>query len=122
MLLISEHGLSSMPLRLALRALRGDATLYTLSSWPAALRACLHAPRFRLIALDLDVEGCERLTGLCALRQLQPDARLLALAAVHDTAEEREALRIGATAYIGRHESVSTLVDTLRSALAALTL
>jgi DNA-binding NarL/FixJ family response regulator len=117
MLLVSEHGLSSLPMRLALLSLRAPARLYTACSWRAALEVCAGHRRFGLIALDLDIEGGGRLRGLQALHRLQPGASLIALVSQADGREARTALAQGAVAYLARHESISTLVQALRTAV-----
>lgn len=119
MLLISTPGLSSLPVRAALQILRGPGGLALASSWLAALGICASGRAFRLIVLDLDIDGSGRVHGLLSLRQLQPQSTLVALTHVCDLQEEHCAMGIGAAAYVGKHRSPMALERALQGLLDA---
>lgn len=65
------------------------------------------------VILDLQMEGLDGIASLPSLRSSSPDTRILVYSAHTTLLSEKTALRLGASAVIGKDQGLSTLRDTL---------
>jgi two-component system chemotaxis response regulator CheY len=72
-----------------------------------------------LVGLDLNLPGMDALACLEQLRELLPDAAILAIGALSDKAMAARALQLGAAGFVGKPYSDEELRDALREAVAA---
>jgi len=115
LLIIDDHvavreGLARL-LRSASLSLRHVHTVAT----SAEALACLASMRPELIVLDADLDGED---GLALLPTLSRHAHVMVLTCLSDPGTRHRALGLGASAFVGKHEPASHLLDEVR-ALAA---
>ncbi len=114
-LLADSHTLTRSALALLLRTRLEFDDIQTAASWMELLRSVeLHRPR--LVMLDWGLPGLEPQAGLTALRQLHPQAVVIALSARPET--RWMALDLGVEAFVSKLESPDRLMETVQQLMA----
>jgi len=118
-IIADDHPLFRVALSQALQTILGlDASLYQAHSmaqlWPL-LRA---HPDTQLILLDLKLPDAEGFAGLTALRTEYPDISILMVSAIEDPAVIKQALQLGAAAYLPKSAPLEVLTEAVDAVLA----
>ncbi|MFC0049255.1 MULTISPECIES: response regulator [Rheinheimera] len=118
-IIADDHPLFRVALSQALQTILGlDASLYQAHSmaqlWPL-LRA---HPDTQLILLDLKLPDAEGFAGLTALRTEYPDISVLMVSAIEDPAVIKQALKLGAAAYLPKSAPLEVLTEAVDAVMA----
>ena len=118
-IIADDHPLFRVALSQALQTILGlDASLYQAHSmaqlWPL-LRA---HPDTQLILLDLKLPDAEGFAGLTALRTEYPDISVLMVSAIEDPAVIKQALNLGAAAYLPKSAPLEVLTAAVDAVMA----
>lgn len=118
-IIADDHPLFRVALSQALQTILGqDASLYQAHSmaqlWPL-LRA---HPDTQLILLDLKLPDAEGFAGLTALRTEYPDISILMVSAIEDPAVIKQALKLGAAAYLPKSAPLEVLTEAVDAVMA----
>ena len=117
-LIADDHPLFRAALRQALSAVAGDAAIEEAESLTQANAMLEKAPDFDLVLLDLGLPDSEGFTGLMMLRHRYPSVGVAIVSAQEDVVVMRQAIALGAVAYVPKSESLSSIVEAIRTALA----
>ena len=118
-IIADDHPLFRVALSQALQTILGlDASLYQAHSmaqlWPL-LRA---HPDTQLILLDLKLPDAEGFAGLTALRTEYPDISVRMGSAIEDPAVIKQALKLGAAAYLPKSAPLEVLTEAVDAVMA----
>ncbi len=118
-IIADDHPLFRVALSQALQTILGlEASLYQAHSmaqlWPL-LRA---HPDTQLILLDLKLPDAEGFAGLTALRTEYPDISVLMVSAIEDPAVIKQALKLGAAAYLPKSAPLEVLTEAVDAVMA----
>ncbi len=117
-LIADDHPLFRAALRQALSAVAGDAAIEEAESLTQANAMLEKAPDFDLVLLDLGLPDSEGFTGLMMLRHRYPSVGVAIVSAQEDVVVMRQAIALGAVAYVPKSESLSSIVEAIHTALA----
>ncbi|NQD37862.1 response regulator transcription factor [Permianibacter sp. IMCC34836] len=116
-LIADDHPLFRAALRQALSAVASDAGIEEAESLSKAKSALLASADFDLVLLDLGLPDSEGFTGLMALRHQHPSVGVAIVSAQEDVVVMRQAIALGAVAYIPKSEPLPSIVEAIRTAL-----
>jgi len=116
-LIADDHPLFRAALRQALSAVASDADIVEAESLTNAKTELAASPDFDLVLLDLGLPDSEGFTGLMALRHEYPTVGVAIVSAQEDVVVMRQAIALGAVAYIPKSESLPAIVEAIRTAL-----
>lgn len=116
-LIADDHPLFRAALRQALSAVASNADIEEAESLHKAKSALLKSPDFDLVLLDLGLPDSEGFTGLMALRHQYPSVGVAIVSAQEDVVVMRQAIALGAVAYIPKSEPLPAIVEAIRTAL-----
>lgn len=117
-LIADDHPLFRAALRQALSAVASDAVIEEAESLTQATALLERAPDFDLVLLDLGLPDSEGFTGLMMLRHRYPSVGTAIVSAQEDVVVMRQAIALGAVAYIPKSENLTAIVEAIRTALA----
>jgi len=117
-LIADDHPLFRQALGLAVKGVRPEAAILEAGTVSAALDAARRAKRLVLILLDLRMPGAEGFMGVALMHAQQPDVPILVVSGAEASGSAREAMRLGATGFLGKHEDLATMEQVIAAALA----
>lgn len=110
-----DHRVVRSGLRLLLHAEEGMHVVGETGDVPGAL-AMVQARRPDVLVLDLNMPGEPSLPAIPRLREVSPNTRVVVLTMQDDPAFAREALQLGASAYVLKEAADAELVTAVRAA------
>ncbi len=116
LLIVDDHPIVREGLK-GFLSLQADLSVAGEASTLAETRRLAHELQPDLILLDLQLEDGHALTLLPELKTLAPKAKVLILTSFLDELYVQEAMRLGASGYVLKHEGPSALLDDIRAAL-----
>lgn len=117
-LIADDHPLFRQALSLAVKGVRPDATIIEVGTIPSALEAARGISPLALILLDLHMPGAEGFMGVALMHAQCPDVPLIVVSSAEAANSAREAVRLGATGFLGKHEDLATMEQVIAAALA----
>ncbi len=115
-IIADDHPLFRVALSQALQAILGqEAALFQAQSMAQLWPLLREHPDTQLILLDLKLPDAEGFAGLTALRTEYPDISILMVSAIEEPAVIKQAMQLGAAAYLPK----SAPLDVLSAAVAA---
>lgn len=116
-LIADDHPLFRAALRQALSTVAADADIEEAESLTKAKTLLEAMLDFDLVLLDLGLPDSEGFTGLMALRHQYPSVGVAIVSAQEDVVVMRQAIALGAVAYIPKSESLPSIVEAVHTAL-----
>ncbi len=118
-IIADDHPLFRVALLQALQAILGqEATLFQAHSMAQLWPLLREHPDTQLILLDLKLPDAEGFAGLTALRTEYPDISILMVSAIEDPAVIKQAMQLGAAAYLPKSAPLEVLSAAVASVLA----
>jgi len=118
-IIADDHPLFRVALSQALQAiLGGDAQLFQAHSMAQLWPLLRTHPDTQLILLDLKLPDAEGFAGLTALRTEYPDISVLMVSAIEEPAVIKQALQLGAAAYLPKSAPLEVLSEAVAAVLA----
>ena len=118
-IIADDHPLFRVALSQALQAILGAEALLFQAHSMAQLWPLLRShPDTQLILLDLKLPDAEGFAGLTALRTEYPDISVLMVSAIEDPAVIKQALQLGAAAYLPKSAPLEVLSEAVSAVLA----
>jgi DNA-binding NarL/FixJ family response regulator len=118
-IIADDHPLFRVALSQALQAILGsDAQLFQAHSMAQLWPLLRSHPDTQLILLDLKLPDAEGFAGLTALRTEYPDISVLMVSAIEDPAVIKQALQLGAAAYLPKSAPLEVLSEAVAAVLA----
>ena len=118
-IIADDHPLFRVALSQALQAILGqEATLFQAHSMAQLWPLLREHPDTQLILLDLKLPDAEGFAGLTALRTEYPDISILMVSAIEDPAVIKQAMQLGAAAYLPKSAPLEVLSAAVASVLA----
>ena len=117
-IIADDHPLFRVALSQALQTILGPAAELFQANSMAQLWPLLRTnPDTQLILLDLKLPDAEGFAGLTALRTEYPDISVLMVSAIEDPAVIKQALQLGAAAYLPKSAPLEVLSDAVAAVL-----
>lgn len=117
-IIADDHPLFRVALSQALQTILGaTAELYQANSMAQLWPLLRTYPDTQLILLDLKLPDAEGFAGLTALRTEYPDISVLMVSAIEDPAVIKQALQLGAAAYLPKSAPLEVLSDAVAAVL-----
>ena len=117
-IIADDHPLFRVALSQALQIILGPAAeLYQAHSMAQLWPLLRTNPDTQLILLDLKLPDAEGFAGLTALRTEYPDISVLMVSAIEDPAVIKQALQLGAAAYLPKSAPLEVLSDAVAAVL-----
>lgn len=117
-LIADDHPLFRAALRQALTAVASDAVIEEAESLTQASSRLQAEPDVDLVLLDLGLPDSQGFTGLMRLRHQFPSVGVAIVSGQEDAVVMRQAIALGAVAYIPKSETLPSIVEAIRTALA----
>lgn len=118
-IIADDHPLFRVALSQALQAILGsDAQLFQAHSMAQLWPLLRSHPDTQLILLDLKLPDAEGFAGLTALRTEYPDISVLMVSAIEEPAVIKQALQLGAAAYLPKSAPLEVLSEAVAAVLA----
>lgn len=118
-IIADDHPLFRVALSQALQAILGQAAVLFQAHSMAQLWPLLRQhPDTQLILLDLKLPDAEGFAGLTALRTEYPDISILMVSAIEDPAVIKQAMQLGAAAYLPKSAPLEVLSAAVTAVLA----
>lgn len=118
-IIADDHPLFRVALSQALQAILGsDAQLFQAHSMSQLWPLLRSHPDTQLILLDLKLPDAEGFAGLTALRTEYPDISVLMVSAIEEPAVIKQALQLGAAAYLPKSAPLEVLSEAVAAVLA----
>lgn len=118
-IIADDHPLFRVALSQALQAILGQAAVLFQAHSMAQLWPLLREhPDTQLILLDLKLPDAEGFAGLTALRTEYPDISILMVSAIEDHAVIKQAMQLGASAYLPKSAPLEVLSAAVTAVLA----
>jgi len=117
-LIADDHPLFRQALSLAVKGVRPEAAIIEAGTVTAALEAARGASGLALVLLDLHMPGAEGFMGVALMHAQRPDVPIIVVSSADAAGSAREAVRLGATGFLGKHEDLSTMEQVIAAALA----
>jgi DNA-binding NarL/FixJ family response regulator len=118
-IIADDHPLFRVALSQALQAILGQAAVLFQAHSMAQLWPLLREhPDTQLILLDLKLPDAEGFAGLTALRTEYPDISILMVSAIEDPAVIKQAMQLGAAAYLPKSAPLEVLSAAVTAVLA----
>jgi DNA-binding NarL/FixJ family response regulator len=115
-IIADDHPLFRVALVQALRSILGtDAELYQAHSMAQLWPLLREHPATQLILLDLKLPDAAGFTALTALRAEYPDISVLMVSAVEEPAVIKQALALGAAAYLPKSAPLEVLAEAVQA-------
>lgn len=115
-IIADDHPLFRVALAQALRSILGtDAELYQAHSMAQLWPLLRQHPATQLILLDLKLPDAAGFTALMALRAEYPDISVLMVSAVEEPAVIKQALALGAAAYLPKSAPLEVLAEAVQA-------
>ncbi len=113
-IIADDHPLFRVALSQALQAILGaEARLFQAHSMAQLWPLLRSHPDTQLILLDLKLPDAEGFAGLTALRTEYPDISVLMVSAIEDPAVIKQALQLGAAAYLPKSAPLEVLSEAV---------
>lgn len=117
-IIADDHPLFRVALSQALQAILGSEALLFQAHSMAQLWPLLRThPDTQLILLDLKLPDAEGFAGLTALRTEYPDISVLMVSAIEEPAVIKQALQLGAAAYLPKSAPLEVLSEAVAAVL-----
>ncbi|WP_333607151.1 response regulator, partial [Arsukibacterium sp.] len=117
-IIADDHPLFRVALSQASAAILGsDATLLQAQTMQQVWPLLRQHPDTHFIFLDLNMPGSDGFTGLSALRTEYPDVPVIMVSAEEDPIIIKQALALGAAAYIPKSAPLERLADAISAVL-----
>jgi DNA-binding NarL/FixJ family response regulator len=117
-IIADDHPLFRVALSQALQTILGpSAELFQANSMAQLWPLLRTNPDTQLILLDLKLPDAEGFAGLTALRTEYPDISVLMVSAIEDPAVIKQALQLGAAAYLPKSAPLEVLSDAVTAVL-----
>jgi len=117
-IIADDHPLFRVALSQALQTILGPAAELCQAHSMAQLWPLLRTnPDTQLILLDLKLPDAEGFAGLTALRTEYPDISVLMVSAIEDPAVIKQAMQLGAAAYLPKSAPLEVLSDAVAAVL-----
>lgn len=117
-IIADDHPLFRVALSQALQTILGpSAELFQANSMAQLWPLLRTNPDTQLILLDLKLPDAEGFAGLTALRTEYPDISVLMVSAIEDPAVIKQALQLGAAAYLPKSAPLEVLSDAVAAVL-----
>ena len=117
-LIADDHPLFRQALAMAVRGVRPGAAIIEAGTVAAALEAARGAEKLALVLLDLRMPGAEGFMGVALMHAQRPDVPIIVVSSADAAGSAREAVRLGATGFLGKHEDLATMEKVIAAALA----
>jgi len=118
-IIADDHPLFRVALAQASQQILGtDAVLLQANSMAQLWALLLQHPDTELIFLDLKLPDAEGFAGLTSLRTEYPDISILMVSAIEDPAVIKQALQLGAAAYLPKSAPLEVLTEAVDAVLA----
>lgn len=118
-IIADDHPLFRVALSQALQAILGvEAQLFQAHSMAQLWPLLRTHPDTQLILLDLKLPDAEGFAGLTALRTEYPDISVLMVSAIEEPAVIKQALQLGAAAYLPKSAPLEVLSEAVAAVLA----
>lgn len=117
-LIADDHPLFRAALRQALSAVASDAVIEEAETLTQASTRLAAGPEVDLVLLDLGLPDSQGFTGLMRLRHQFPSVGVAIVSGQEDVVIMRQAIALGAVAYIPKSENLPSIVEAIRTALA----
>lgn len=118
-IIADDHPLFRVALAQASQQILGtDAVLLQANSMAQLWSLLLQHPDTQLIFLDLKLPDAEGFAGLTSLRTEYPDISILMVSAIEDPAVIKQALQLGASAYIPKSAPLDLLSEAVAQVVA----
>ncbi len=118
-IIADDHPLFRAALSQALQAILGtDAQLFQAHSMAQLWPLLREHPDTQLILLDLKLPDAEGFAGLTLLRTEYPDISILMVSAIEDPAVIKQAMQLGASAYLPKSAPLEVLSAAVSAVLA----
>ncbi|RVT47784.1 response regulator transcription factor [Rheinheimera sediminis] len=118
-IIADDHPLFRVALAQASQQILGtDAVLLQANSMAQLWALLLQHPDTQLIFLDLKLPDAEGFAGLTSLRTEYPDISILMVSAIEDPAVIKQALQLGASAYIPKSAPLDLLSEAVAQVVA----
>jgi DNA-binding NarL/FixJ family response regulator len=115
-LIADDHAIFRQGLRAVLGSLSDDATVDEAGDLSSALKSVADQPP-DIILLDLRMPGMDGFNGIGTLRKRIPRAPIVVLSASEDSEDVFQSLSSGASGYLAKSASASTIIEALRLVL-----
>ncbi len=113
-----DHPLFRGAITQILRGVDAGVDILEVGDFESAKKLVGEVPDIDVVLLDLTMPGTSGLSGLVTLRAIRPDVPVVIVSASDDTATIRRAMELGASGYIRKSSSVSSIrsaIDTVLS-------
>ncbi len=118
-IIADDHPLFRVALSQALQAILGtDAQLFQAHSMAQLWPLLREHPDTQLILLDLKLPDAEGFAGLTLLRTEYPDIAILMVSAIEEPAVIKQAMQLGASAYLPKSAALDVLSEAVSAVLA----
>ncbi len=118
-IIADDHPLFRVALSQALQAILGtDAQLFQAHSMAQLWPLLREHPDTQLILLDLKLPDAEGFAGLTLLRTEYPDIAILMVSAIEEPAVIKQAMQLGASAYLPKSAPLDVLSEAVSAVLA----
>ncbi|MBZ9656302.1 response regulator [Phyllobacterium lublinensis] len=114
---VDDHPLFRGALKLALSASKKNVEIVEVGDLENAKRLIQDATDIDLVLLDLSLNGVGGLTGLIALRAIQPAVPIAIVSATDDAVTIRAALALGASGFIPKSSGPETIQNAVQTIL-----
>ncbi|MCX2695758.1 MULTISPECIES: response regulator transcription factor [Ochrobactrum] len=117
-IIADDHPLFRGALRQVLSSLPEEAEIIEVGDFDAAKKLVADGDDIDLLLLDLTMPGGTGLSGLVALKALEPALPIIIVSATDDVATIRHALDLGASGFISKSASMETIGEAVHAVLA----
>ncbi|WP_420959411.1 response regulator [Brucella sp. IR073] len=116
-IIADDHPLFRGALRHALMHSVEEADIIEAGDFDAARKLVLETPDIDLLLLDLTMPGASGLSGLVALKSIQPALPIIVVSATDDPATIRRALELGASGFISKSSGIEDIEKAVSAVL-----
>ncbi|WP_343313565.1 response regulator transcription factor [Brucella sp. BE17] len=117
-IIADDHPLFRGALRQALSGQAGDVEIVEVGDFDSVKKLVAERDDIDLLLLDLTMPGGTGLSGLVALKALQPALPVVIVSATDDAATIHHAVQLGASGFISKSAGMETISDAVRAVLA----
>ncbi|MPT48615.1 MAG: response regulator transcription factor [Sphingobium sp.] len=117
-LIADDHPLFRQALGLAVSGVRPQAHIIEAGTISAATNAARTATGLALILLDLNMPDAEGFMGVALMHAQRPDVPIIVVSSAEAASAAKEAVRVGATGFLGKHEDLATMEKVIAAAIA----
>lgn len=117
-LIADDHPLFRGALRQALNGVTGEPDIVEAGDFNQAKSTLIQSGDLDLVLLDLRMPGASGLSGLIALRGIDPDTPIIVITASDDSETIRRSMELGASGFISKSSSLDEIREGIETVLA----